>query len=398
MKKLKINIKPLCNILLGGTIALNTVGCTRDIIKRHDEKKLNNTPIVEEIETKDEVYFNKYNLPINLHELNDHAYIEVEGLDKCTLCEGANIYFKSEWNIEEETINEKNMLVKVVSSNGKYTLVELPTGEKGYVDSGYLIKVPNLFKSEYISVDKDSRLALDAYMYDENGMYITYLRQNEECHIIKSNDNYALITLLDGRCGYVTIMSTMNIYEKINGYTFINEGTRLYSDKKLTNVYRVSDNEILYLEYIANAYAALYDTKRDIQLYVEPSQLKNNFIDVNINTQRMDCYLNYQLTETFRTRTGKDESPTYEIVSAIDDKVTDWEFTNYPGSYAKYWIVYSTEYQAGIHDLVGDDEDNYGNSSYHEWGSHGCVRTTRNAARYVYENYNVGDMVLVRKR
>jgi lipoprotein-anchoring transpeptidase ErfK/SrfK len=47
---------------------------------------------------------------------------------------------------------------------------------------------------------------------------------------------------------------------------------------------------------------------------------------------------------------------------------------------------------------VGDDEWNYGDQTYHEYGSHGCVRVPREASEFVYNNYEVGDMVLVRKK
>ena len=44
---------------LTGTISLNAVGCTRDIIKRNKENNRNNTTI-EETETNQEIYYNKY--------------------------------------------------------------------------------------------------------------------------------------------------------------------------------------------------------------------------------------------------------------------------------------------------------------------------------------------------
>ena len=72
------------------------------------------------------------------------------------------------------------------------------------------------------------------------------------------------------------------------------------------------------------------------------------------------------------------------------------KFTTYRGSYASYWILIN-EYGEGIHDLIGDDEQNYGNEAYHEYGSHGCIRVPKEASKYVYENYDVGDMVLVHK-
>ena len=396
IKNLLINKKSLYSLLLAGTISLNAVGCTRDIVKRHQTDNVDNPTVTEEVQTKEEVYINKYGMSIDLKEINEHAYVSVEGINKATLCSGANVYFISDWNVDDEIINDKNCLVNVISSNGKYTLIELPTGEKGYVGSGYLVELVNVHNSEFESIEKHTKLANSAYLYNDEGVYIDYLKTDEECYVIECNDTYSLIRLLDGRMGYVVNGAILNLYQKIDGYAFVNAGTHVYSDKKLTNVYRTTDNEILHIEYTYNYYATLYEG--DKRLYVRLSDIHADFIDINLNTQRMTCYLDYQYNSEYATRTGSDKTPTHVGAFDIDLKYKDFTFEEYPDCKAKYAIAYNEDDEEMIHDLIGDDEWNYGNQSYHGNGSHGCVRSTQNGSKFVYENYNVGDMVLVRKR
>ena len=43
MRNLKFNKKSLYALILTGTISLNTIGCTRDIIKNRKENKVDTT-------------------------------------------------------------------------------------------------------------------------------------------------------------------------------------------------------------------------------------------------------------------------------------------------------------------------------------------------------------------
>ena len=397
MSKLRMNKNAIYSLFLTGTIALNVVGCTREI--RNNHKKTEKAIQAEET-IKEYKYINKYGREIDLSEMNNHAYILTNDDGRYTLCNGANIYFKGEWNINGEIVNDRALIVRVISSNGKYTFVELPTGEKGYVDSGYLVKCANVNTDNYIYYEDgiDSALVSDAYIYNDNGMYIGYLHSGETCKIMASNYEYSYITLSDGTCGYVLDKVLTGNYNDVNGMAFISYGTRLYYDKQLSKLYRITDNEAIYVEYISNKYAAIYDTESNGIVYTDSRVIRDDFVLVDLNDQKIDCYLDYQLAGSWGTRSGKDSTPTHTGAFDIDEKIADWEFTTYPGSYAKYWIPISNETQEGIHDLVGDDEQNYGNEAYHTHGSHGCIRVPAEASKFVYDNYEVGDMVLVRKK
>ena len=168
---------------------------------------------------------------------------------------------------------------------------------------------------------------------------------------------------------------------------------KIYLDKELSNVYRFSDDGIIYVSYITDKYAAVYCDSKTV--YVNPCDIAEDFIIVNKSTQKMYCYLDYQLAGSWDTRTGNDETPTHSGVFNIVEKIADWNFVKYPGSHADYWIAYNTKDEEGIHDLNGDDEDSYGTQAYHKYGSRGCVRTKRNGSKFVYDNYKVGDPVWV---
>ena len=149
---------------------------------------------------------------------------------------------------------------------------------------------------------------------------------------------------------------------------------------------------------VSDKYASIFDIEGCGEYYIDHEVFRDDFILVDLNNQRMECYLDYQLAGAWGTRSGKDSTPTHTGAYDIDEKLANWEFTTYPGSYAKYWMPISPETQEGIHDLVGDDEQNYGNEAYHAHGSHGCIRVPAEASKFVYDNYNVGDMVLVKKK
>ena len=216
MQNLKINKKALCSLFLTGTVALNTVGCTREIGK--NKKNNADIEVVEQVEpsVRQKAYVNKYGLIVNLSEMNDHAYIILDENSKYTLCGGANIYFKGEWNIDAEEINDRPIIVTGIESNGKYTLIELPTGEKALVDNGYLVKCANINKTAYVNYSENtySMLNKDAYLYGNSGIYLRYLYRDEVCMVNATNGEYSYITLEDGTNGYILNDVLINSYKR----------------------------------------------------------------------------------------------------------------------------------------------------------------------------------------
>ena len=396
MKKLWINKEKILSIILAGTLTLCGTGCGKSTNEK--EELPEETPL---IIVDSGMYIGKNNVMVDLSVLNNNQYVKMADDNQYAVYSGANIYFKVGEVIVDEVINDQPIKVTAIETNGVYTLIIMPDGREAYVDNNLLIKCVKLTNSEYVPVlDNNDRILLsNAYLYDANGIYMGYLREGQPCQIIATNGQYALISLDNGVRGYVIDETVMKDYKRIDGFGFIAKGTSVYSNKTLNNLaYNDSDAQIVTVLYINDTYAAIIDNISQDVVYVRIKDVDSDFIDINLTNQKMDCYLNYHLAGSWYTRTGKNSTPTHEGAFDIDDKCNNFAFTSYPGSYAHYWIPFNENTEEGIHDLIGDDEENYGNQAYQLNGSHGCVRVPAAASKFVYDNYEVGDMVLVRKK
>ena len=406
--EIKLNKKLIASILLAGTMALSTQGCSRfagvvdevKSIKLKTPTTMATPEVTVEPTARPTQYIDKRNQVIDLNVIN-FGYEQLEENDYYTLYTGSTIYYKPswEWTVTSEEITDQLLRVRGIAKNDTFTCVELPNGETAFVYNGSLIKCANIHNAEYTTVgyDRDGVIKCDSYLYDASGMYMGYLYEGQTCYKFSTNGEYTAINLPDGRIGYVLASSLENMYQQIDGAAFIKAGTPLYLNKGLTEFYRNANDEMVYVEYLTSEYAAIFDESGQNLLYMNPAGLDDDFILVDISDQKMDCYIDYHVAGSWGTRTGKDASPTHTGAYDIDAKVPNWEFTTFPGSYAKYWIPIDTGTQEGIHDLVGDDEWNYGTEAYHTNGSHGCIRVPVEASEFVYENYDTGDMVYVRK-
>lgn len=413
MKKLWINKKTIFSIALAGSIMMGAHACgntndntndsednlsiqTIDVIDDEDNLSVKTTDVVED----NTIYVDKNNQMINYETLNDSEYKNIEGDNRYTILPGAIIYYTNDNNITDDEVVRDLFMVNVIKSNDTYSYCLFPNNTYGYVNNNSLIKCANLCNGEYIMVEKnkDDILSTNAYLYNENGLYIDYLYEGQDCCVYATNGEYTLISLSDGRKGYVLNRSLTNNHKQINGYGFIRSNKTIYSNINLTDVaYNVENDQVVQVLYVNEKYAAILDENSNDVTYVRPSDLDTDFIIIDLDTQRIDCYLDYQIAGSWGTRSGKDSTPTHTGAFDIDWKQKDFEFEDYPGSRARYWIPIN-QYEEGIHDLVGDDEWNYGNQAYHQYGSHGCIRVPREASEFVYENYEVGDMVLVRRK
>jgi len=393
MKNLKINKEKVISLMLAGSIALGTYGCVRNI---KDKKDMPN----EETLVTSESMVPEKDLTLYYDLVENHEYMPIKGNNTFKINNGVTMYFLEDDKNIKETVSESEMMVTLLGANYKYALIKLPDGGNYYVDIHALISGININYENYNDILSNNETAIsdNTLFYDNDGNVIRCLYENQTCSVVSTNGEYAFITLPDGISGLVLSNVLMNDYQVVDRYAYIAKGIGLYWDSKFTQFnHETYEDQILYIEFVNAEYAGVYDVDGRELLYVKTSELKKNFVDVGLISQRMDCYLDYQLVRSWPTRTGKNSTPTHTGAFDIDWKAADWEFTTYPGSYAKYWIPIN-EYGEGIHDLVGDDEENYGNQAYQLDGSHGCIRVPREASQFIYENYEVGDMVLVRQR
>ena len=362
----------------------------------NDSKKEDNYRV--EVKPKKEV------VSINSEYLND---IVLEGeeesikleyeYEKYTICAGTKIY-SDELKTDEITI-DKMMVVSLLEVNGKSAKILFDNGACAFTNMSSLIKCIDINKDEFNMVEQNNMVLLNGMtkLYDDNGMYVKSVDTNTKCYVISVSNEYANVLFEDGSCGYVELSSLILMSAKIDGYAYVRNYCNTYSDKELSNIKGdIYAGSIIYVSFINDNYAYVIDNNGE-GCYMNVDDLDKNYIMINLTDQRMYCFLDYKLAVSYGTRSGRDSSPTHTGDFDIDWKAENWEFTNFPGSHAKHWIPIN-EYGEGIHDLVGDDEANYGNGMYHTSGSHGCIRVPSSASQFVYDNYEIGDMVLVRKR
>ncbi len=388
IKNLNINKSTTASLILAGSIAFNMAGC--GTVK--DIKNNQNDDII----PMATVYTYENGEKIDVHR---QAYTPLNNV-KYTLYLGANMFYADDLGIMEVKNNDELTIVSALATNGEYTEVRLPNGDEVYVANGYLIRCPSLYEEEYIVLDKpmETYLIKDAYFYDQDGKYIGFLHEGDQCKINATNTEYSLVTLPNGTSGYVLEWSLMRNYQFVDGSAAIREGTPIYADKYLTEVVDViSVDEIIDVRFTTDKYAVISRQNDDRLLYTSTNLLESDFIVVvnDYNRPHVDCYKDYKLAETFLSKPGKDSSPTCTGVYKIVEKVPDWEFTTFRGSYANYWMPISNDTGQGLHDLIGDNVATYGTSDYHVNGSHGCIRISADGSRYIYYNYETNTLVFV---
>ena len=391
--------KFITNVLI---MSLLLGGCGSNVKENGGSNTSDREYLQNEIKCSNEgnYYLSKSHAYIDLNVLNDSEYVSIaEDDNKYTLCEGSSIFIKDNKEIIDEIVIDSPIMVHVLEANSKYAKVLFGNDLVGYVRNISLVKCANLRNKEYSVIydNKEMIIKNDTYAYDSVGLFLEMVPANTRCVAVASNEEYTLVTLENGE--NVFILSSEIDYKniQINGYGLIKENTCAYFDNDFNNIaYNLNVGDVVYISAINNKYASVIDNELG-EVFIDINDIDSDFIIVDLDNQQMDCYLNYLPVGSWKTRTGRDSTPTHPGTFDIDWKAENWEFTTYRGSYAHHWIPIN-EYGEGIHDLIGDDEENYGNEAYHSYGSHGCIRVPEEASEFVYDNYEVGDYVLVRKK
>lgn len=320
-------------------------------------------------------------------------------------------YITNDWNALYDETGAYQYYVQpstpciALSSNGEYTLVEFEDGSKGYLSNSRLI---------------ESEHQVSKYVYLKDNATLYYKNQNNEM-VPLSTEEKGFVTYLfyiegdyafvgDYYCRenyYVKLSDIDNTYNitEVNSYCYVSRDQQMNSDiNQNGQSFNVDDYDLYWVYYNCGDYSYVVNEMTHESGYIKTSELNylnGDFIFIDLDNQQMYCYDDNDggryTTKQWGTRSGKDSTPSHEGAFDIDWKAENWEFTTFRGSYAQHWIPYN-EYGEGIHDLMGDDEQNYGNQAYHQYGSHGCVRVPAEASQYVYDNYPLGTMVLVNKK
>ena len=112
----------------------------------------------------------------------------------------------------------------------------------------------------------------------------------------------------------------------------------------------------------------------------------------------LDLFINNENVVNTKIVTGKPSSPTYEgcfniYSKSMDEILTDDETY---WSYVQYWMPFYGG--IGLHDADWRSQAEFDDSTTYLWGgSHGCVNIPPYITSEIYDNVEVGTMVLVHK-
>ena len=120
----------------------------------------------------------------------------------------------------------------------------------------------------------------------------------------------------------------------------------------------------------------------------------DTYIDVNIDEQMVYVVKDGEIDYSTECVTGSvasgHDTPTGTYY--VSWKTTDWTMRTY-NSFVNYWMPIDDSTGVGLHDATW--RSSFGGSIYRSNGSHGCINLPLDAARYIYNNTDVGIPVIV---
>ena len=294
-----------------------------------------------------------------------------------------------------------------LETDGTYTLIELEDGTRGYIQNVNLIPSENQV-SRFVYLKSIST----CYFRHDGGDMVEYNFETPE------EGGITYLFFIDGEYAYVgDYLCRENWYVKLTdidfnydiesvfSYGYVSKDTNMNSEIDGTGeLLDVDDFDLYWVYYNCGEYSYVGNASTRQYGYIKTSELNllpGDFYYVDLDNQRAYFYDDndggrYSCKE-WPIRSGNDANPSHEGAWDIDWKAKDFAFTSYPGAHARYWIPFN-EFDEGFHDLVGDDEQNYGNELYHTIGSHGCIRVPVEASEFIYNTSPVGTKVLVNRK
>ena len=406
MVNLRINLKGVASILMAGGISLSAYGLAGKVVQENTKEVAPKVATEVVLETPEPILQVLYEKPEEISVSDDKIvdsirYNQIDGDGDFILKEDAKVFYIS----ADDKINDIDSAKKeAMYGDGEkhlYIYIKFLDGSEGYTEAQNLILNDKLDSTsfEVITENKEASLTQGTFIYNKQGEVINYGYRHLLCTRVAKNDKYTLVIINNnGTEGFVLNDCLTNHYFDALKFGLVDAKVNIYYDESLTKVaYTTSVDEVMNFQFINDACAGFYDKNgSDRIMYVSAKDVAKNFVDISETDQRMYCYLNYKYVVSWPTRSGKALTPTHNGAYDIDWMAKNWEFKNYPGTYADNWIAIN-EYEEGVHDYVGDDEFNYGDDLYITDGSHGCVRTTAAGSKFIEDNYVAGDMIAIRK-
>ena len=191
---------------------------------------------------------------------------------------------------------------------------------------------------------------------------------------------------------------TPDVFYQNNDFATVLKDTNLYDE--YGNVIEVVERCQKVLRISSNSNVAFVQTESLQNGYIYNDDLEilpDLFVEVDISDQTVKMYKDNEVILTTLTVTGKTSSPTRVGYFPITYKTYDTYLTG-PGykSHVYYWMPFDGG--IGLHDADWRSQAEFDDSTTYLWGgSHGCVNIPTYITSEIYDNVEVGTMVLVHK-
>ena len=124
-------------------------------------------------------------------------------------------------------------------------------------------------------------------------------------------------------------------------------------------------------------------------------ELQDKFVIVDVSEQKLRLYEDNEVTFESDVVTGKNSSPTDLGIESVKYKQKNRTLVGRGyRSHVNYWMRINSNAE-GLHDATWRSE--FGGDIYQKNGSHGCVNLPLESAKYLYDELEVGDKVIVKR-
>ena len=191
-------------LIAAGVLSIGLASCKA--VKAEGFNKDNNPSTAIE-----SVYNNENNVDYLVYEpiqINEEDFQEFDYTHFYTLLKGTQIYDFAlhGFSLSPDYVNNKNIVVKGISTNGELTLIELANGQRKYVSSNSLIE-PLVFDRDRANnsivnipseTNDDYTVNQTSLVYNRDGFCVGYLEEGTRClEISRAGDYVFMITESD---------------------------------------------------------------------------------------------------------------------------------------------------------------------------------------------------------
>lgn len=218
--------------------------------------------------------------------------------------------------------------------------------------------------------------------------------QTSKVRVVKVVDNKSPVISLSGS-KTMTLDLNENYYEP--GYSARDN----YDGDITSNVYvsgkvntsKVGVYEITYS--VTDSSGNYSYVSRVIQVGSQSDMDESNYIMISIKEQKLWYYKNSKLFLSSDVVTGtKGVHDTYKGRFRIKNRVAGTYLVGVDyKSWVDYWMLFDSKHQIGLHDATWRSK--FGGDIYKTSGSHGCVNMPYSKAKKIFNNVEVGTLVIV---